>query len=237
MTGQAAGPVWPSASPPPATPAARLGPHDVAELPRVRAELRRHARGRRPVRRRPAHADLRDQLILALDEMASNALRHGGGGVRAAVRLTARRLPHRGVRRGRGRTAGAGGGPRPQRGRPGAVPDRRDVHRARLVRQRRRQARLGAAPPRLTPGSARPARLDQVRHPPGPASAGRGRSSGCSRMATRATSSCRPSGRSRSITSSHSSSSGSSASSASAARRRAMPSSSGRSRPSTSPSV
>jgi anti-sigma regulatory factor (Ser/Thr protein kinase) len=33
-------------------------------------------------------ADLRDQLILALDEMASNALRHGGGRVRAAVRLT-----------------------------------------------------------------------------------------------------------------------------------------------------
>ncbi|HEY0506511.1 MAG TPA: ATP-binding protein, partial [Blastococcus sp.] len=36
----------------------------------------------------PASADLRDQLILALDEMASNALRHGGGGVQAAVRAT-----------------------------------------------------------------------------------------------------------------------------------------------------
>jgi anti-sigma regulatory factor (Ser/Thr protein kinase) len=33
-------------------------------------------------------ADLRDQLILALDEMASNALRHGGGQVHAAVRTT-----------------------------------------------------------------------------------------------------------------------------------------------------
>ena len=32
--------------------------------------------------------DLLDQLVLALDEMASNALRHGGGEVRATVRLT-----------------------------------------------------------------------------------------------------------------------------------------------------
>jgi anti-sigma regulatory factor (Ser/Thr protein kinase) len=33
--------------------------------------------------------DLLDQIILALDEMASNALRHGGGSVEASVRLTA----------------------------------------------------------------------------------------------------------------------------------------------------
>jgi anti-sigma regulatory factor (Ser/Thr protein kinase) len=32
--------------------------------------------------------DLLDQLILALDEMASNALRHGGGSVEASVRQT-----------------------------------------------------------------------------------------------------------------------------------------------------
>jgi two-component sensor histidine kinase len=32
--------------------------------------------------------DLLDQLILALDEMASNALRHGGGSVEATARLT-----------------------------------------------------------------------------------------------------------------------------------------------------
>ena len=50
----------------------------MAELPDVRAELRAHLR-------RPHPADLRDRLILALDEMASNALRHGGGGVRACV--------------------------------------------------------------------------------------------------------------------------------------------------------
>jgi anti-sigma regulatory factor (Ser/Thr protein kinase) len=37
----------------------------------------------------PDVADLVDRLLLALDEMASNALRHGGGGeVRAALRST-----------------------------------------------------------------------------------------------------------------------------------------------------
>jgi anti-sigma regulatory factor (Ser/Thr protein kinase) len=83
VTGQSAGSDWPSASPPPATPALRWDLRDVAELPSVRAELRRHA----STRSLP-DADLRDQLILALDEMASNALRHGGGRVRASVRLT-----------------------------------------------------------------------------------------------------------------------------------------------------
>jgi two-component sensor histidine kinase len=91
VTGQAAGPVWPSASPPPAEPALSWDLRDVAELPRVRAELRRHAMAH-PRSRSGADADaavdLRDQLILAVDEMASNALRHGGGRVQAAVRLT-----------------------------------------------------------------------------------------------------------------------------------------------------
>ncbi len=85
VTGQSAGPIWPSASPPEATPALHWELQDVAQLPRVRAELRRHATG-------PAsggmHPDLVDQMILALDEMASNALRHGGGHVEATVRLT-----------------------------------------------------------------------------------------------------------------------------------------------------
>src|SRR3954451_24139859 len=82
-TGHTAGPAWPSASPPPASPALSWELRDVAQLPVVRDELRRHAATQ-------AHAgsDARDQLILALDEMASNALRHGGGRVRAAVRLT-----------------------------------------------------------------------------------------------------------------------------------------------------
>jgi anti-sigma regulatory factor (Ser/Thr protein kinase) len=82
MTGHAAGAVWPSASPPPAAPALTWRLRDVAELPGVRAELRRTASTDAPA------ADLLDQLILAFDEMASNALRHGGGGVQATVRLT-----------------------------------------------------------------------------------------------------------------------------------------------------
>jgi anti-sigma regulatory factor (Ser/Thr protein kinase) len=82
VTGQAAGAVWPSASPPPASLALTWSLRDVAELPTVRAQLRTHAGGTIP------DSDLLDQLILALDEMASNALRHGGGEVRATVRMT-----------------------------------------------------------------------------------------------------------------------------------------------------
>ena len=74
--------MWPSASPPPAAPALTWNLHDIAELPGVRAQLRRHARASVP------DPDLLDQLVLALDEMASNALRHGGGEVRATVRRT-----------------------------------------------------------------------------------------------------------------------------------------------------
>ena len=74
--------MWPSASPPPATPALTWHLREVAELPGVRAELRRTAAAGGP------DPDLLDQLVLALDEMASNALRHGGGEVRATVRLT-----------------------------------------------------------------------------------------------------------------------------------------------------
>lgn len=55
----------------------------MAELPAVRAQLRSHAGAG------STDPDLLDQLVLALDEMASNALRHGGGGeIRATVRLT-----------------------------------------------------------------------------------------------------------------------------------------------------
>ena len=87
VTREASGPVWPSASPPPATPLLAWSLENVAELPRVRADLRRHAAAATRSDS-PANADLRDQLILALDEMASNALRHGGGRVRATVQLT-----------------------------------------------------------------------------------------------------------------------------------------------------
>lgn len=87
MTGQANRAVWPSACPPLGTPVVSWDLHDVADLPRVRSELRRHAvEADRTAGRRSE--DLRDQLVLALDEMASNALRHGGGDVRAVVQLT-----------------------------------------------------------------------------------------------------------------------------------------------------
>jgi anti-sigma regulatory factor (Ser/Thr protein kinase) len=85
VTGQTAGPIWPSASPPEAAPVLHWELREVAELPRVRAELRRHATRDTPG---PMDPDLLDQLILALDEMASNALRHGGGSVTATVRRT-----------------------------------------------------------------------------------------------------------------------------------------------------
>ena len=85
MTGQTAGPIWPSASPPDATAALHWELTDVAELPRVRGELRRHATSSAAG---PMNPDLVDQMILALDEMASNALRHGGGDVQASVRVT-----------------------------------------------------------------------------------------------------------------------------------------------------
>lgn len=87
MTGQAAGPVWPSASPPPATALLGWELKDVVELPRVRAELRRHT-ATTASHDGPEAGDVHDQLVLALDEMASNALRHGGGRVRAAVAQT-----------------------------------------------------------------------------------------------------------------------------------------------------
>ena len=74
--------MWPSASPPPAAPALTWTLRDVAELPAVRAQLRRHTVAD------ASDADMLDQLVLALDEMASNALRHGGVEVRATVRLT-----------------------------------------------------------------------------------------------------------------------------------------------------
>ncbi|SDD39178.1 Histidine kinase-like ATPase domain-containing protein [Geodermatophilus telluris] len=76
-----AGAGWPSASPPPAWDGLQWRLSDVTELPRVREELRRHTAAQGPV-------ELRDRLLLVLDEMASNALRHGGGRVEACVRRT-----------------------------------------------------------------------------------------------------------------------------------------------------
>ena len=87
MTGHAVGPTWPSAVPPPGRETLVWDLSDLSQLPGVRARVREHvAAGHAHA---TAHlADLRDRLILALDEMASNALRHGGGRVRASVRTT-----------------------------------------------------------------------------------------------------------------------------------------------------
>jgi signal transduction histidine kinase len=85
VTGQAA--AWPSAWPPSASPVLTWQLRDVAELPRLRDEIRRHTSDTLHGDDQTA-ADLRDQLVLAFDEMASNALRHGGGEVRAVLRLT-----------------------------------------------------------------------------------------------------------------------------------------------------
>jgi anti-sigma regulatory factor (Ser/Thr protein kinase) len=79
--------MWPSAWPPPASPVLTWQLQDIAELPRLRDELRRHTATTLRGDEQTA-ADLRDQLVLAFDEMASNALRHGGGDVRAVLRLT-----------------------------------------------------------------------------------------------------------------------------------------------------
>lgn len=86
--GTTTGPIWPSAVPPKGWDGITWELADVTELPRVRAEVRRHATTMAR-RQDDASEDLRDQLVLALDEMASNALRHGGGShVSATLRLT-----------------------------------------------------------------------------------------------------------------------------------------------------
>ncbi len=81
MRRRPAGPGWPPAPPPPAWDGLSWQLSDVAQLPRMRAELRRW-------RIVGGLSDFRDRLLLVLDELASNALRHGGGQVRAAVRRT-----------------------------------------------------------------------------------------------------------------------------------------------------
>ena len=84
MSGHAAGPTWPSAVPPSAHEALVWDLTELGQLPGVRDAVRRHVASGAP----PGGSDLRDRLVLALDEMASNALRHGGNRVRASVRTT-----------------------------------------------------------------------------------------------------------------------------------------------------
>jgi len=88
VTGESAGLTWPSSPPPPAGQGWQWVLAHVSELPRVRAELRRGLAGQRTGD--PAAAELDEAVVLAFDEMASNALRHGGGGVRARVQQTPR---------------------------------------------------------------------------------------------------------------------------------------------------
>ena len=86
MTAESAGQPWPSSPPPPAEDGWHWELSHVAELPRVRAQLRRDLAAESGGGQRAA--DLDEAVVLAFDEMASNALRHGGGGVRARVQRT-----------------------------------------------------------------------------------------------------------------------------------------------------
>ncbi|MEU2347751.1 ATP-binding protein [Modestobacter sp. NPDC049651] len=88
MSGQSARLAWPSSPPPPAHDGWTWQLNSISELPRVRAQLRRDLAALAD----PADAAVADRneaVVLAFDEMASNALRHGGGRVRARVQATA----------------------------------------------------------------------------------------------------------------------------------------------------
>jgi anti-sigma regulatory factor (Ser/Thr protein kinase) len=87
VTGESAGLAWPSSPPPPAGDGWHWELSDVSELPRLRAELRRGLAERSSGD--AAAVEMDEAVVLAFDEMASNALRHGGGGVRARVQQTA----------------------------------------------------------------------------------------------------------------------------------------------------
>ncbi|SDP22995.1 Histidine kinase-like ATPase domain-containing protein [Klenkia soli] len=85
MDRDTASPVWPSVAPPDAAPGRMWPLERVSELPRVRAQLRRHLAAELGDALSAEDAELVDRVVLAFDEMASNALRHGGGGVTARV--------------------------------------------------------------------------------------------------------------------------------------------------------
>ena len=87
MTGESARLQWPSAAPPPAEDGWQWELSQISQLPKVRAELRRGLADASSDD--PRAAELDEAVVLAFDEMASNALRHGGGGVQARVRRTA----------------------------------------------------------------------------------------------------------------------------------------------------
>ncbi len=84
MTGEPSRLQWPSSAPPPADGGWVWELSHVSELPGVRAELRAGLAAAAAPHDLVA-ADLDEAVVLAFDEMASNALRLGGGGVRARV--------------------------------------------------------------------------------------------------------------------------------------------------------
>ncbi|WP_369140266.1 ATP-binding protein [Modestobacter versicolor] len=86
MTGETGGLSWPLSPPPAATAGWSWELAHVSELPRVRAQLR-HGLAERSTGD-PVATERDEAVVLAFDEMASNALRHGGGGVRARVQET-----------------------------------------------------------------------------------------------------------------------------------------------------
>jgi len=86
VTGEPAGLAWPSSPPPPGEDGWTWELGHVAQLPKVRSELRRGLATQSAGDQEAA--DLDEAVVLAFDEMASNALRHGGGGVQARVRRT-----------------------------------------------------------------------------------------------------------------------------------------------------
>jgi anti-sigma regulatory factor (Ser/Thr protein kinase) len=87
VTGDSARLLWPSATPPAAEDGWQWDLVHVSELPAVRAQLRQGLAAASTDD--PKAAELDEAVVLAFDEMASNALRHGGGGVTARVRRTA----------------------------------------------------------------------------------------------------------------------------------------------------
>jgi anti-sigma regulatory factor (Ser/Thr protein kinase) len=87
VTGEPGRLEWPAAEPPAAEEGWRWNLSHVAELPAVRAQLRAGLAAASSAD--PRAAELDEAVILAFDEMASNALRHGGGQVSASVLRTA----------------------------------------------------------------------------------------------------------------------------------------------------
>jgi two-component sensor histidine kinase len=78
---------WPMAAPPPGRPCWSWQPQRLCELPAVRRELRRSL-AQDDVSASAEQEELHEQLVLVLDELLSNALRHGRCPVAAAVHRT-----------------------------------------------------------------------------------------------------------------------------------------------------